>query len=48
MHRDNELAIARETLIRVPSFAIHSDDPRAVDQLRRALDVSGPQTQDAA
>jgi hypothetical protein len=42
MARDNELSISRELLIRLPSFVMHADDPLALDQLRRALDLSGP------
>ena len=48
MYRDNEVSIAKETQLRLPSFVIHADDRQALDQLRRALDLSGPQAQDAA
>ena len=48
MYRDNEASIARETQLRFPSFAIHADDRKALEQLRRALDLSGPEAQDAA
>jgi hypothetical protein len=42
MSRANDLAIARELVLRLPSFVIHADDPAAVAQLRRALNLSGP------
>ena len=48
MYRDNEASIARETQLRLPSFVIHANDPKALEQLRRALDLSGPEAQDAA
>jgi hypothetical protein len=48
MYRDNEMSIAREIQLRLPSFAVHADDPQALEQLRRALDLSGPEAQDAA
>jgi hypothetical protein len=48
MWRGNELSIGRETALRFPSFVIHADDPEALAQLRRALNLSGPQAQDAA
>lgn len=48
MARGNELSIDRETALRFPSFVIHADDEQALAQLRRALDLSGPQRQDAA
>lgn len=40
MVRGNELTIGRETAIRFPSYVIHANDPVAVDQLRRALNLS--------
>jgi hypothetical protein len=42
MSRGNELSIAGETALRLPSVVVHDDDPDAVDQLRRALNLSGP------
>jgi hypothetical protein len=48
MRRGNELIIGRETSLRFPSFVIYADDPEAIDQLRRALGLSGPEAQDAA
>ncbi|HVI38403.1 MAG TPA: hypothetical protein VM684_19350, partial [Gaiellales bacterium] len=41
MYRGNDLSIARETALRFPTFVIYADDPDALDQLRRALDLSG-------
>jgi hypothetical protein len=41
MSRGNELVIGNEKVLRFPSYVIHANDPRAVDQLRRALDLSG-------
>lgn len=48
MIRDNEMSIGRELLIRLPSYVIHADDPDAIDQLRRALQLSGPGEKSAA
>jgi hypothetical protein len=48
MYRDNELSIARETQIRLPSYVMHADEPNAVDQLKRALGLSGPSGKVAA
>lgn len=48
MYRDNEVSIAGERQIRLPSYVMHANDPDAVDQLRRALDLSGRQAQDSA
>jgi hypothetical protein len=42
MFRGNELSIAHETALRLPSVVLHDDDPHAVDQIRRALGLSGP------
>jgi hypothetical protein len=42
MSRGNELSIARETALRMPSIVLHHNDPIAVDQIRRALNLSGP------
>jgi hypothetical protein len=41
MSRGNELSIAGELTLRFPSFVIHDDDPDAVGQLTRALELSG-------
>lgn len=41
MSRGNELVIGDERLLRFPSYVVHASDPVAVDQLRRALDLSG-------
>lgn len=41
MSRGNDLVIAGETVLRFPSCVIYADDPNAVAQLRRALDLSG-------
>jgi hypothetical protein len=35
--KDNDAALAGQVTLRFPSVAIHTDDPRAVEQLRRAL-----------
>lgn len=43
MSRGNELTIGNETVLRFPSYVIHANDAQAVDQLRRALDLSGPE-----
>lgn len=48
MYRDNEVSIAREVQVRLPSFVVYADDAQALDQLRRALDLSGPRAQDSA
>jgi hypothetical protein len=48
MYRDNDLRIDNEVLVRLPSYAMHADDERALAQLRRALDLSGPQRQVSA
>jgi hypothetical protein len=48
MYRDNEVSIAGERQIRLPSYVMYADDPDALDQLRRALDLSGPPAQDSA
>jgi hypothetical protein len=40
MYRGNELVIGRESVLRFPSFVIYANDPQAVRQLRRALDLS--------
>jgi hypothetical protein len=40
MFRGNELVIGRESVLRFASYVIHADDPVAVDQLRRALNLS--------
>jgi hypothetical protein len=41
MSRGNELAINDERVLRFASYVIHANDPAAVDQLRRALGLSG-------
>lgn len=41
MSRGNELVIGHERVLRFPSFVIYANDAEAVDQLRRALDLSG-------
>lgn len=43
MSRGNELVIDHERVLRFPSYVIHANDARAVDQLRRALHLSGSQ-----
>jgi hypothetical protein len=48
MWRNNDLAIGRELALRFPSYVIHANDPDAVAQLRRALNLSGPSAQTAA
>jgi hypothetical protein len=40
MSRGNELVIGREAVLRFPSYVIHANDQTAIDQLRRALDLS--------
>lgn len=42
MYRGNDLSIDKETALRFPSFVIYANDPEALEQLRRALDLSGP------
>jgi len=42
MYRDNEVSIAREIQVRLPSYVVYADDAQALDQLRRALELSGP------
>jgi hypothetical protein len=41
MARGNDLILGREQLLRFPSYVIYADDPVAVNQLRRALGLSG-------
>jgi hypothetical protein len=41
MARGNEMSIGRETVLRFPSVVIYDDDPVALDQLHRALDLLG-------
>lgn len=41
MSRGNEMIIDGETVLRFPSYVIHADDPVAIEQLRRALNLSG-------
>lgn len=41
MSRGNELVIGHEPVLRFPSYVIYADDSVAVDQLRRALGLSG-------
>lgn len=48
MYRGNELTIANDGALRFPSFVIYADDEDALDQLRRALNLSGPDRQTAA
>jgi hypothetical protein len=48
MYRGNDLSIGREVALRFPSFVIHANDPEALDQLRRALDLSGSHRPNAA
>jgi hypothetical protein len=48
MHRGNEMTIAKSGALRFPSFVIYADDPEALDQLRRALGLSGPDRKTAA
>jgi hypothetical protein len=40
MSRGNELVIDNEAVMRFPSYVIHANDPTAVEQLRRVLDLS--------
>ncbi|HVV74424.1 MAG TPA: hypothetical protein VHC43_00190 [Mycobacteriales bacterium] len=40
MARGNDLVIGNERVLRFPSYVIHSSDPTAVNQLRRALGLS--------
>jgi hypothetical protein len=46
--RGNEMTIARSGGLRFPSYVVYSDDPEAIDQLRRALGLSGPDSKTAA
>jgi hypothetical protein len=48
MFRGNEMTIARDGALRFPSYVLYSDDPGALDQLRRALGLSGPNEKTAA
>ena len=48
MYRGNDLSIAREIALRLPSYVIYADDEQAVDQLRRALGLSGSDRPHAA
>lgn len=48
MFRGNELNIARELSLRLPSFVIYADDEEALAQLRVALGLSGPGEQEVA
>lgn len=48
MYRGNEMTIARDGALRFPSYVIYADDPDALDQLRRALGLSGPDEKTAA
>lgn len=48
MYRGNEMTIAKDGALRFPSYVIYSDDPDALDQLRRALGLSGPDEKTAA
>jgi hypothetical protein len=41
MSRGNELVIGKEDVLRFPSYTIHANEAVAVDQLRRALNLSG-------
>lgn len=43
MYRGNELTIDRELVLRFPSYVIYANDPAAVAQLRRMLNLSEPQ-----
>jgi hypothetical protein len=40
MARGNELVIGSERVLRFPSYVVRSNDPVAIDQLRRALNLS--------
>jgi hypothetical protein len=40
MSRGNDLVIDDETVLRFPSYVIHANEPRAVDQIRRILNLS--------
>jgi hypothetical protein len=40
--KDNDAAIDGELVLRFPSVAVYTDDPRAVAQLRRAVGLSNP------
>ena len=42
MARGNELVIGDEKVLRFPSYIVHANDPIALEQLRRALNLSGP------
>jgi hypothetical protein len=48
MYRGNEMTIANDGALRFPSYVIYADDPEALDQLRRALGLSGPDEKTAA
>lgn len=40
--KDNDDVLDRRGVLRFPNIAIYTDDPRAVAQLRRALEPRGP------
>ena len=48
MYRGNERTIAKEGQLRFPSYVIYANDASALDQLRRALGLSGPDEKTAA
>lgn len=48
MYRGNEMTIAKDGALRFASYVIYADDPEALDQLRRALGLSGPDEKTAA
>jgi len=48
MARQNDLVIGHERVLRFPSYVIHANDPQAIAQLCRALDLSGPHDEFAA
>jgi len=48
MYRGNEMTIAKDGALRFASYVIYADDPQALDQLRRALGLSGPDEKTAA
>src|SRR5579875_1323738 len=48
MFRQNDLAIGHELVLRFASFVIYANDPDAIEQLRRALNLSEPHDYSAA
>jgi hypothetical protein len=48
MYRGNEMTIVKDGALRFPSYVIYANDEQALDQIRRALGLSGPGKKTAA